>query len=519
MTTTTTEYKAPQVRDKIVDVFKKRRGEATTADLIALTGLPKAQIEAELPAVSDEFGARLRVTESGEILYSFPSGMRSRYRGFIPGLKRFWKSFKKGAIAAATFLFKIWIVVMLVGYFVLFVALILLALLASVAISLGGKDDRGDRRGGGGLGGLYIASRLIDAFVRIWFYSELFKSPEERYARSRGRMERSQNKKPLYKAIFSFVFGDGDPNADWDSVEKRAVVAFLQTNKGIITIHEFMAITGLGPIEAETRINRYLLEFEGEPMVTEKGSIYYSFPGLLRRKDRADRTYGGTLPMKRLNAFSANPAKANRWFAGLNGFNLLFGSYFLYSGLAVSTEKIQQLMSLLSQTTHRVDVTSTGLSGFNMFYAFVNGLFQSFVPGDPALLIAIGLGAVPLVFSALFYLIPALRKLRVDGLNEGVKLENLRRIAYRAVIDKPDGVRPEAVGLQAAASAASSPKDSRAAEKVIKEFAAATSGEPAADGSYAFPEIERSESEARLARAAVRTEDFDLGATVFDSHS
>ena len=73
------------------------------------------------------------------------------------------------------------------------------------------------------------------------------------------------------------MFGDGDPNPDWDSVEKKAVVAFLQANKGIITIHEFMAITGLPPLEAETRINRYLFEFEGEPRVSDAGTIYYSF--------------------------------------------------------------------------------------------------------------------------------------------------------------------------------------------------------------------------------------------------
>ena len=73
------DYEPEKVRERLVDVFGKRKGEATTADLVALTGLPKAQVEAEVKAVSDEYGARLRVTESGEILYSFPEGMRSRY--------------------------------------------------------------------------------------------------------------------------------------------------------------------------------------------------------------------------------------------------------------------------------------------------------------------------------------------------------------------------------------------------------------------------------------------------------
>ena len=91
------DYDEGKVRDRLVDVFRKRSGEATTADLIALTGLPKTQVEAEVKAVGDEYGARLRVTESGEILYSFPEGMKSRYRGFGPSMRRYWKAFKKGA--------------------------------------------------------------------------------------------------------------------------------------------------------------------------------------------------------------------------------------------------------------------------------------------------------------------------------------------------------------------------------------------------------------------------------------
>jgi hypothetical protein len=514
MSSTSTDYKPELVRERIVDVFKKRKGEATTADLVALTGLPKAQVEAEVPAVSDEYGARLRVTESGEILWSFPSGMHSRYRGLLPSLKRGWKAFKKGFVAAASFLFKAWIVVMLVGYFALFVALVVLALVASIAVSMSGsKDDRGGRRGGGGLGGLYLTTRLIDTFVRIWFYSELFKSPEDRYNQRSARYERKKEKRPLHKAIFSFVLGDGDPNADWDTVEKKAVVAFLQANKGIITIHEFMAITGLPPLEAETRINRYLFEFEGEPLVSDAGTIYYSFPGLLRRKDRVDRTYGGTTPMKRLAPFSSNPAKMNRWFAFLNGFNLLFGGYFLSQALAA-----HPVLEALYAGKYALKLVM--VRGFDAFYLFTHQLLGKFAGvADPAPVLGWALGAVPLVFSALFYLIPFLRKLRVDAANERIKKENLRRVAYRAVLDSPSAARPEAIGLQVASSAAANPKDKGVADKVLVELAAATGGEPAAGGAYAYPAIAESQEEARKARAAVRDSDFDLGQTVFDSHS
>ena len=127
------------LRDSLVDAFRKKSGEATTADLVAATGLPLSRVEAALPSVSDEYGARLRVTESGEVLYSFPRGLHSRYRGFGPSLRRFWKSFKKGALEAAKLLFKGWIVLMLVGYFVLFILLAIVAFLASIALQSSGR--------------------------------------------------------------------------------------------------------------------------------------------------------------------------------------------------------------------------------------------------------------------------------------------------------------------------------------------------------------------------------------------
>ena len=169
------DYDKTKVRELLVRGFKAKNAESTVADLAGLTGLPLSQIEAELPAVSDEYGARLKVTASGEILYSFPRGMKSRYRGFLPGLKRFLGIARKGAAEVGKFLFKTWIMVMLVGYFVLFIALALFAMVASIAIQQGGNNRSSSRgRDSGGLGGLWLTGRLFDSLIRIWFYSELF---------------------------------------------------------------------------------------------------------------------------------------------------------------------------------------------------------------------------------------------------------------------------------------------------------------------------------------------------------
>jgi hypothetical protein len=500
------DYDASRVRDRLVDAFRKGKGEATTADLVALTGLPKAQVDAEVKAVSDEYGARLRVTESGEILYSFPRGMRSRYRGLGPSFRRGWKAFKKGAAAVLSYLFKAWIVVMLVGYFVLFLALAVVAMLASVAGSGSGnsRDSRSSR--GGGIGGIWLTGRLLDSIVRIWFYSELFMTPEQRARRDTRRRE----KRPLYKAIFSFVFGDGDPDAGWDTVEKKAFVAFVQANRGVITMPEFLALTGLRPLEAEEGINRYLYEFEGSPEVTEGGAIYYFFPGLLRRKDRVDRTYGSTTPMRRIAPFSANPKKANVTFCLINAANLLFGAYFFFQSFAPHARLAAIYSGRLANQLYPA-------GGGDGFYLIVHQLFGKFANvADPAALIAIALGAVPLAFSAFFYLIPAIRARRLAARNERARVENLRRVAYRAALDSPESLRPESIAV---ADDAARPRDGRAAARALTDLAAWSQAEPRSDGSFSFGELARVKAEAAKLRSSIDLSKYELGGEAFDSDS
>ena len=99
------DYAPERVRDQLLDVFRKRRGEATTADLVAQTGLPTVQVETEIKAVSDEYGARLRVTESGESALFLPrrpqeplSGIRPRLPAGLEGLQEGCRARRRRAV-------------------------------------------------------------------------------------------------------------------------------------------------------------------------------------------------------------------------------------------------------------------------------------------------------------------------------------------------------------------------------------------------------------------------------------
>ncbi len=488
---------------KIVDAFKKRRDGATIADVVSLTALPLEKVKELVPAASDEYGARLRVTESGEILYSFPDGFKSRYRGFRATAKRVLAALGKGAVAVGTAAFKVWIMVMLVGYFVLFMAIALVALVASVAVSSSSSsDERSSSRRGGGLGGLYLVSHIFDLVIRIWFYSELTKSMDG-YAYGRRGYATKPKRRPLNQAVFSFVFGDGDPNADWETRERKAVIAYIQANRGVIALPEFMALTGATVADAERRITSYLVEFGGSPEATEDGTVVYRFDDLLKRADRTDRSFAGlSAPIKRLKTFSSNPRNMNGWFIAFNGINLAFGGYFLTCALAVGP--------IVSQAQ---------ITGGTYLYAIALALFSPLA--DPVAFAALGLGVVPLAFAALFYLIPALRAASEKAENERIKNENLRKEAYRRVWDSPAKASPADFDPVAAECR---PADlSAARERVIKEIGsyAVPDVSIADDGRtvYSFGELEREKKALEKYRGTVKAEDSSLGATVFDSHA
>jgi hypothetical protein len=485
---------------KVIEAFRKQQRGATVADIVAKTALPLQTVRDLVPQAADEYSARLEVTESGEILYSFPRGFISKYRGFKARLGRFLEKAGKGLKLAAQALFKVWIMVMLVGYFVLFMVIALGALMLSVAVSSSSSSNNRSSRGhGGGIGGMYFASSVFNMIIRIWFYSELTKSMDSRWT---GAADKRPKGKPLYKAIFSFVFGDGDPNADWDSREKQAVIAYLQANAGVISLPEFMTLTGKDSAEAEERIVAYCAEFGGMPEATEDGTVAYRFDELLLRADKKDRSFSAfSAPLKRLRSFSSNPKKMNVWFGIINAVNLFFGGYFFINAL---------------NTGHIL--TQAHFDASSYLYGVVYVVLTRFA-ANPLSFILLGLGIIPLVFSFLFWIIPALRNFGIKKHNETIKLENLRKDAYGKIWDKPLSVSPADINPVAEECR---PKNMNAArERALREIGVYSVPDvaigPAGETIYSFKELEREKTALQKYRSSIKPDASDLGKTVFDS--
>ncbi|MDR3160644.1 MAG: hypothetical protein LBU28_03415 [Spirochaetaceae bacterium] len=483
---------------KVITAFRRQQRGATIADITARTALPLEQVRELVAAAADEYRARLEVTESGEILYSFPQGFVSKYRGFRRRVGRAWEKLQKGLKIAGTLIFKVWIMVMLIGYFALFMLIALATLVVSVAAGSSNSSNRSSRRDNG-MGGLFLATHIFDLIIRIWFYSELTKSLDGAYY---GKGRAKPKGRPLHKAIFSFVFGDGDPNGDWSTREKQSLIAYIQAHQGVISLPEFMALTGLPPDKADQGILGCCAEFGGLPEATEEGTVVYRFDPLLLRADRQDRSFPGfSAIIRRLKPFSSNPKKMNVWFAVINGVNLVFGGYFFFNALNMGAQVSNATVSL---ATYLYAVAYTLLRGFM---------------ADPLPVLTIGLGIVPLIFSVLFWLVPGLRFLRLKKDNEEVKLENLRKLGYGRIWDAPLTVTAGSLGSDIPECRPGNM--AAAADRIIRDLGAYAVPEVGMDDRggtvYAFTELAREKAALEKYRASLNRRAASLGKTVFDS--
>jgi hypothetical protein len=479
----------------VIAAFKKTSRGAAAADICGETGLPLPRVRELVARGVDEYGGRFEVTESGEILYSFPRGFVSRCRGLGPGLKKLGARLGGALEALGVFLFKVWIAVMLLGYFTLFMVILVcaLALAMGAGVTASKKSSRNsDRDSRWSFGGMYLAGRVFELFIRIWFYSAIF-SGETRNVRRKG-----PKGKPLHRAVFSFVFGDGDLNRDYGALERKAFIAYAQAHRGVVSLPELMVLTGLPPDRAGEYVIRLCVEFAGSPEATEEGTVVYRFDELLLRGgEDAGAPAGG--PVKKLNPFSSNPPKLNKWFCVINGINLLFGGYFFAESLR------------LSAPAHSVYDPS-------LIYGMVHSFLSPFL-WNPLPALMFGLGLVPLAFSLFFWFIPLARRRRLKKDNEEIRLENFRKFGYGAIWQNPEEVRPPDLWPD---KEAYSPKDlPRAGEGIIKEMGSYAIPDVTLDGKnkeiYRFAELRREKEALERYRRGIDPAAGGLGKTVFDS--
>ncbi len=454
------------VEEAVVASLRRRKGKATLGDVVVDTGLPKADVEQVLRSMLSRYRSHLAVDENGELLYIFDPAMRPR-----DGDGRVRELLRRAATYAwwgFTLLCKVGLMVVLVGYFVVFLAL-------SVGLVFGifqsGRNERRRSSGGGTI--VYLLFRVLIEFFIVT------STRREEY------LARGEAPRPFYEKVFAFVFGPeaakhwGVPKPKDDRSFEKGLLAAIRGMLGVVPTTEVVRYTGWSYARADEETTRLLVDYEGDPVVTDDGIILYRFPGL----------------MVSAGAASGPEAVLDPWYSNLEPKALLTGN----STMA------------------------------NLFIGFMNlfvlglsvVLTVNVMQGE--LYVSPWLTWVPMVFSATMLFIPAVRAFFVAAENRRRRARNIRRAILYYLFDDADRgreprLRPDRPPHEAIEIAGG---DRRLATQQVEQVLHDLEGEPDATESgdvvYRFPRLKVELDAAREQREQVDRAEHRLGEIVYSS--
>jgi hypothetical protein len=394
-------------RQAVMEAVEKLNYRVTVGDVAAQAGLSFATANSELMSLATSSGGHLQVAESGDIAYVFARNFRNILlnRSFKLQVQAWLKSVWKWVFYLIRISFGIVLIIS--------IAIVVLGIIAALMAlqSANSDDDRGGDRGNsrdrsydrGGGGFIFMPD--------LWWgnpFSVFDPSYDER-----RRSERRASDPPqmgFLESVFSFLFGDGDPNADLEERRWRAIAQVIRQNGGVVAAEQITPyLDELGNTSEgyEDYILPVLVKFNGLPQVSEQGEIVYSFPEL--------QTVGAERKQKSV----ASHLESNLWQFSQAGsgrvtLSVGLGIFYLVASL--------WLGSLLS-----TPALAGKLSGF---LGFVSGSYW-FLLG----------------YAVLFLTVPLVRYFVLQILNARVASKNQQRITRSQNLQKPTTTLKQKLGF------------------------------------------------------------------------
>ncbi|MBE9111795.1 hypothetical protein IQ273_20520 [Nodosilinea sp. LEGE 07298] len=240
----------------------------TVGDVAAEAGMPLMEAQQGVLALASDVKAHLQVAESGEIAYVFPKNIQAILWSKSWRLR--WQAAWEKVWRVLFYLIRISFGILLILSLVLIVVAI--TLLAIAASSAGQQNDNRNRGGGG-----------MIFLPRFWIGPNLFRTFEPPSARRR-RQPRTPEEMNFLESVFSFLFGDGNPNVDLDDRRWQSIAQVIQANGGAVVAEQivpFLDDLGKGwDRDLEDFMVPVLSRFNGVPQVSPQGGIAYQFPEL-----------------------------------------------------------------------------------------------------------------------------------------------------------------------------------------------------------------------------------------------
>lgn len=209
-----------------------------------------------------------QVSNEGEVVYVFPRDFQSQLRSKSLML-RMEPRLKVVAQTAA------WLGRVAFGVF--FITTVVSVWLAIFAIS-----NSGDRENNRSHRGSAMSSRfMLNSFdiIRLMAFMQ--------DTRPYDRDDLSGDRLNFMEAVFSYMFGDGNPNQDFDDRRWNMIGNYIRSKGGVVIAEELAPFLDLpenafeeSMVVDEGYVLPVLTRFEGEPVVNDEGQLAYVFPKL-----------------------------------------------------------------------------------------------------------------------------------------------------------------------------------------------------------------------------------------------
>ncbi|XP_042435677.1 uncharacterized protein At5g03900, chloroplastic-like isoform X1 [Zingiber officinale] len=385
------------VRNLAMEAVDSYGGRVTIGDVVSKAGLKLNEAERALQALAADTGGFLEVSDEGDVLYTFPKDYRSKLltKSFKMKVEPFLNKIK----TAAAYLVRVSFGTALITSIVLVYTTIIV--LASSSSRSEGENGRG-RRGRSYDSGVTFLFRPSDLF---WYWDMNY------YRRRQMRQEGGMN---FVESVFSFVFGDGDPNQGLEEERWKLIGQYISSNGGVVAAEELAPYLDVPLIDEtqddESFVLPVLIRFQGYPEVDDQGNILYRFPSLQRTASSlkvGKKEYVG-----------------KKWAEWINGVEKYF-------------EEKKWKFSEIGASEKAMVI---GLGALNLFGVIVLGSMLKDVSIAPQGLVSFVSQIFPLlqIYAASFFTIPLIRWFLLLRTNQGIEKRNRARKQRAQILDRPD---------------------------------------------------------------------------------
>ncbi|KAK1428777.1 hypothetical protein QVD17_17617 [Tagetes erecta] len=254
-----------EVRKRTMEAVDKCGRRVTVGDVASYGGLKLFEAQKALQAIAADTNGFLEVSDEGDILYVFPEDYRLKLAS-----KSFWiktEPYLEKAKSGAEYLVR-------VTFGTALIASILIVFTTIIAILTSSSDHSFD----------LLVSSFPSPSELFWYWDPYY---------HRRRFQNEDSGMNFIEPVFSFVFGDGDPNEGIEEQRWKMIGQYIGSNNGVVTAEElapYLDVETAVKTDDDSYILPVLLRFDGQPQVDKEGNILYQFPSLQRTASSQKRS-------------------------------------------------------------------------------------------------------------------------------------------------------------------------------------------------------------------------------------